>query len=103
VTLVRLRRRRYAPGDAETHPAAHDRLEAIRAALGEALASWGKSGETMLETGQLFVPGEPTRIFIRKRGRSYDLDDRGRATELAGKPSGGSRWPSASWPRRGST
>ena len=72
----------------QTHPAAHDRLEAIRAALGEALASWGESGETMLETGQLFVPGEPTRIFIRKRGRNYDLDDRGRATELAGKPSG---------------
>jgi hypothetical protein len=42
----------------------------------------------MLETGQTFVPGEPTRIFIRKRGRNYDLDDRGRATELARKPTG---------------
>jgi len=42
----------------------------------------------MLETGELFVPGEPVRIFVRKRGRNYDLDDRGRATDLAGKPTG---------------
>jgi hypothetical protein len=39
----------------------------------------------MFETGQLFIPGEPVRILVRKRGRNYDLDDRGRATE-AGKP-----------------
>jgi hypothetical protein len=42
----------------------------------------------MFETGQLFIPGEPVRILARKRGRNYDLDDRGRATELAGKLTG---------------
>jgi hypothetical protein len=72
----------------KTQSAARNRLEAIRTALNEARESWGESGEAMLETGQSFVPGEPTRIFVRKRGRNYDLDDRGRATQLAGKPTG---------------
>jgi len=71
-----------------TPPSTRDRLGAIRTALNAARESWGESGETMLETGELFVPGEPVRIFVRKRGRNYDLDDRGRATDLAGKPTG---------------
>ena len=68
--------------------AAADRLEGIRAALDTARESWGETGEATLETGQSFVAGEPVQIFVRKRGRRYDLDDRGRATQLAGKPNG---------------
>ena len=56
--------------------------------MDSARKSWGEAGETTLDTGQSYLEGEPTRIFIRKRGRRYDLDDRGRATQLAGKPSG---------------
>jgi hypothetical protein len=47
-----------------------------------------RRGEVTLHAGQSYVEGEPVRIFIRKRGHRYDLDDRGRATELAGKPRG---------------
>lgn len=70
------------------HAAGGERLEAIRAALDSARESWGETGEATLDTGRSFVPGEPVRILVRKRGRRYDLDDRGRATELAGRPSG---------------
>jgi hypothetical protein len=69
-------------------PTAHDRLEAIRTALESARKSWRERGEATLDTGQSYFEGEPTRIYIRKRGRRYDLDDRGRATQLAGTPSG---------------
>jgi hypothetical protein len=62
-------------------------FEAIRSALDSARESWGESGEATLDTGQSFLPGEPVWIFVRKRGRRYDLDDRGRATDLSGKPS----------------
>jgi hypothetical protein len=65
-----------------------DRLEAIGAALDSARESWGETGEVTLDTGQWYVEDEPTRIFVRKRGRRYDLDDRGRAAQLAVKPSG---------------
>ena len=70
------------------NPTAHDRLDTIRTALDSARKSWGETGEATFETGQSYFEGEPTRIFIRKRGRRYDLDDRGQATQLAGKPSG---------------
>jgi hypothetical protein len=69
-------------------PASADQLGAIRSALDKERESWGETGETALDTGYSFVVGEPVQIFVRKRGRRYDLDDRGRATQLAGKPSG---------------
>jgi hypothetical protein len=69
-------------------PATHERLRAIRASLDAVREYWGETGEATLDTGQSYLEGEPTQIFIRKRGRRYDLDDRGRAAELAGKPSG---------------
>jgi hypothetical protein len=69
-------------------PATHERLRAIRAALDSARTSWGETGEETLDTGQSYLEGEPTQIFIRKRGRRYDLDDHGRAAQLAGKPNG---------------
>jgi len=65
-----------------------DQLGAIRSALDAARGSWGETGETTLDTGHSFVVGEPVQIFVRKRGRRYDLDDRGRATHLAAKPKG---------------
>jgi hypothetical protein len=65
-----------------------DQLGAIRSALDTERESWGETGETALDTGYSFVVGEPVQIFVRKRGRRYDLDDRGRATQLVGKPSG---------------
>jgi hypothetical protein len=68
--------------------AAADQLGAIRSALDTERESWGETGETTLDTGYSFVVGEPVQIFVRKRGRRYDLDDRGRATQLAGKPNG---------------
>jgi hypothetical protein len=71
-----------------SHPVADDRIDAVRAALDSIRKSWGQTAEATLDTGQSYVEGEPTRIFIRKRGRRYDLDDRGRAVELAGRPSG---------------
>jgi hypothetical protein len=69
-------------------PATHERLRAIRASLDAVRESWGETGEATLDTGQSYLEGEPTQIFIRKRGRRYDLDDRGRAAQLAGTPSG---------------
>ena len=60
----------------------------MRAALESVRASWSETGEVTLDTGDSFAAGEPIQISIRKRGRRYDLDDRGRAIELAGKPSG---------------
>jgi hypothetical protein len=70
------------------HSTAHDRLEAIRTGLDSAQKVWGETGDTTLDTRQSYVEGEPVCIFIRKRGRRYDLDDRGRAVQLAGKPRG---------------
>jgi hypothetical protein len=87
-----------------THPTTRDRLEVIRNALNAARESWGETGETMLDAGRSFVPDEPVQIFIRERGRNYDLDDRGRATETGREaervvPRSLSAW----WPRRDST
>jgi hypothetical protein len=76
------------PAGMRSHPIADDRLDAVRAALDSIRKSWGQTAEATLDTGQLYVEGEPTRIFIRKRGRRYDLDDLGRAVELAGRRSG---------------
>ena len=67
------------------HPIAHDRQD-IKEGVGLGTrVLGGEAGEATLDTGQSYLEGEPIRIFIRKRGRRYDLDDRGRAT-LAGEP-----------------
>ena len=72
----------------ETSREAVDRLAALRAELRVAREAWGERGETALDTGESYFEGEPVSIFVRKRGRRYDLDDGGRAAELAGKPGG---------------
>lgn len=48
----------------------------------------GLPEEWEVDTGLRYGPGEPVRIRIRRRGRRYDLDDRGEAVRLAGKPAG---------------
>jgi hypothetical protein len=63
-------------------------LEAIRSELEAARTSWRETGEAALTTGGSYTEGEPVRIFVRKRGRRYDLDDRGAAARLAGRPRG---------------
>jgi hypothetical protein len=54
-------------------PTTHERLGAIRAALASARESWGERGEATLETGQSYLVGEPTQIFIRKRDAAMTL------------------------------
>ena len=65
-----------------------ERLDAVRAALEAARASWAEEGETSLAVGLDYVPGEPVEILARKRGRRWDFGDGGRAVRLAGKPAG---------------
>jgi hypothetical protein len=65
-----------------------ERLAAVRAALGAVRASWEEEGETVLDVGLEYVPGEPVEVSARKRGRRWDFGDGGRAVQLAGKPSG---------------
>ncbi len=48
------------------------------------MTDWIKLVETDLE----YVPGEPVLVSMRKRGYRYDIDDRGEAVRLAGKPRG---------------
>ncbi len=36
----------------------------------------------------MYIAGEPVRVRVRKRGRRYDIDDRGAAAQLAGKSTG---------------
>ncbi len=62
-----------------TTDATVDRLETIRAA-------WGETGEAVLDTGLSYGGDGPVKILLRKRGHRYDLDDRGVATRMAGKP-----------------
>jgi hypothetical protein len=44
--------------------------------------------ERVVETGGVYVPGHPVVVRIRARGRRLDLDDRGAAVALAGRPRG---------------
>ena len=49
-------------------------------------------GEVVVDSGLTYGDGEPVRIQVRKRLQVYDLSDRGRAVEKAGKPE---RWREA--------
>jgi hypothetical protein len=44
--------------------------------------------ERIVDTGLRYGVDEPVRIRIRRRGRRYDLDDRGDAVRLGGKAPG---------------
>jgi len=65
-----------------------ERLSAVRTALDETRAAWDSEGEVFLETGLTYGDGQPVLVFVRKRGRNYDIDDRGTAIQKAGKPRG---------------
>jgi hypothetical protein len=47
-----------------------------------------EQGEALVDSGREWVPGEPVKIRIRKRGGWTELDDRGEAVRRAGKPRG---------------
>ena len=59
--------------------AAIDELQVLRQA---------ESGAVLVDTGLEYGDGEPVLVSVRKRGRRYDIDDRGRAAAKAGKPRG---------------
>jgi hypothetical protein len=65
-----------------------DSVEAVRSSLDDARAAWGEVGETAVETGLSYRPGEPVVVSVRKRGRRYDIDDRGHGVRSAGRPAG---------------
>src|SRR2546428_666670 len=58
----------------------------VGAALAAARKTWGETGEILLDTGLTYGDGTAVEILIRKRGRRYDLGDRGVATRKAGPP-----------------
>ena len=60
----------------------------FRQAFERAVSSWVDEGEAVVETGVDYRPGQPVRVRVRKRGRRWDVDDLGRAVELAGRPDG---------------
>jgi hypothetical protein len=68
--------------------ALEERLAAFRKVFELGVEGWADEGEAELETGVDYRPGEPVRVRIRKRGRRWDVDDAGRAVELAGRPDG---------------
>jgi hypothetical protein len=51
-------------------------------------ADLGERGQTSVDSGLSYLPGEPVTVLVRKRGIRYDLSDEGRAIALAGRPPG---------------
>ena len=49
---------------------------------------WAEVDERVVDSGARYGDGEPVSVSIRKRGRRYDLDDRGLAVAKSGRPSG---------------
>ena len=44
--------------------------------------------EQLIDTELRYLPDVPVHVSIRRRGAKYDIDDRGEAVRLAGKPQG---------------
>jgi hypothetical protein len=65
-----------------------DRLPALGASLDAARPALGERGETVLDGGVEYRPGEPVGVRVRKRGRQYTIDDDGAAVAKAGRPEG---------------
>ena len=61
-----------------------ERLEAVRAAFEAAR----ESDESLLDVGLEYATGEPVQVVVRKRGNRWDLEDGGRAVQLAARPDG---------------
>jgi hypothetical protein len=49
-------------------------------------------GEVLLDSGLRYGDGEPVEILMRRRGRRYDLDDRGVSVEKARAAGAPRRW-----------
>jgi hypothetical protein len=62
------------------------RGETVEGALAELARV--ERGEALVDSGLAYGDGEPVLIRVRKRLHRYDLDDRGRAVEKAGKAPG---------------
>jgi hypothetical protein len=56
--------------------------------LSAARAAWGERGEVELDTGIEYARGLPVRVYVRKRGTRYELDDLGGALAAAAEPEG---------------
>jgi hypothetical protein len=41
-----------------------------------------------VDMGLAYLPGEPVRVLVRRRGVRYELGDEGRAVKIAGRPRG---------------
>lgn len=65
-----------------------DRLAAIRARLDAAQQELRDGVEIAVDCELDYAEHDPVMIWIRKRGRRYDLDDDGAAVSRAGKPTG---------------
>lgn len=59
-----------------------ERLDELRAAL--RTESWAETELLVVDCGGCYGDGNAVEVSIRKRGRRYDLDDRGAATTKAG-------------------
>jgi hypothetical protein len=53
---------------------------------------WGERGERLVETAHTYADGASVRIFVRKRGWRYGLDDRGEAVAKARAVGATSGW-----------
>lgn len=52
------------------------------------LAALNGGGETIFDTGLMYVGSQPVLIRVRRRGQRYDITDDGAAVSLAGRPRG---------------
>lgn len=68
-------------------PALSDPLEEVRGTL-DGLRARGDGAEALVEPGARYTSADPVAVRIRRRGRRLDLDDRGAAVALAGRPPG---------------
>lgn len=85
--------RRFALADAHfvlARERGHTSWAELRHAFGPPLAALMEQerGEVIVPSGLAYADGEPVEILVRKRLHRYDLSDRGRAVEKAGKAPG---------------
>jgi len=65
-------------------------LDTIASQLGRPSVNWAEGDDLVLATGMTYGPGAPVEVAVRRRSWRYDISDRGRAIERAGRPRG---WP----------
>lgn len=65
-------------------------VDAIALQLERASVDWAEGDDLVLATGMTYGAGAPVEVVVRRRSGRYDISDRGRAVERAGRPRG---WP----------